>query len=519
MGFFAKHLPPAEAGSGTTLHFFLGKPEADSEDDSAGGISFKDFFEDFADISANIENGRFLILGRKGAGKSAYVKWVSDLQKEDPTLFAEKIKGEDLKFYQLLKQLPSETDERHSLLFEWIIQTKLIELIIKSRRAQFSSGVTALKKFLSDNSDIASLDGLMSIDVTVTKGPSLNVGSLSGIFNLNLGKKSERKLKRPDFWNFIPTLRGIIREVLNYPDLAGFYFFLMFDELDYKLKLKEKSAKVQLMDLVRTVRNYNVDYLKDTNAKILIFMRDDVGRSLDGIAHDKSKIFESHAYLVNWYSPIDETTDEREHNLRKFINKRLKANFEHFKYPYNKEDPWLSFVDETEKDVYQSRTAFKHILDHTFYRPRDLINLFLNIGNHALRLPLSSKEIRQLLRDFAKRNFSEIADELSIIYDDQQMNQFRFAMNMLAKERTPITYKKVSDALLASHLGLSELETLVSYSVIAPFDSKNRIFYFNFRETHPTDSLKNLSFILPYGIQLYFNPRAKTSLSFDYDDA
>lgn len=515
MGFFSNLISPAKGFPGTTKDFFLGKPEADSEDDSAGGIKFRDFFEDFADVSSNIENGRFIILGRKGSGKTAYVKWVIDQQKENDNLFADKIKGEELKFYQLLKQLPAEVDERHTLLFEWIIQVKLIQLIIKSGRAQYSAGVTALKKFLSDNSGITTLDGLISTGITESKAPTINIGALSGFFSLNIGKKSERKYRKPDFWNFIPTLRGIIKEVFLYSDLSDTFFFLMFDELDYKLKLKDKTAKIQLMDLVRAVRNYNEDFLKETNTKILIFMRDDVGRSLDGIAHDKAKIFESHSYTINWYSPIDESTDEKELKLRKFINKRLKANFENFQQPFDAEDPWRSFVDETDRKAYKKRSAFKHILDHTFYRPRDLINIFLEIGNHTMRLPLSSKDIRQLLRNFARRNYAEITDELSIIYDQHQMGQFTTAMGILAKEKTPIPYSRVKEALNKSHLGVNELETLVDYSVIAPYDSKNKIFFFNFRETHPNCSLRDLSFLIPYGIQLYFNPRAKTSLNFN----
>lgn len=518
MGLFSDSKKKYLGKKGTTKDFFLGKPDADAEGNSNGHLSFDNFFEDFVDITSNINSGRFIILGRKGAGKSAYVKWVMDRQENDLETYADKIKGEDLKLQQLLQNLPAEVDERHSLLFEWVIQMKLIELIAKSTRASSSDGVTALKKFFQDNSGLMTLDGLSTTSMKKTRDLTIDLSSISRLLPLKWSRTTEKNLERPLFYAFIPTLREILKTTFAYQDLSDIDFALMFDELDYKFNLRDSTAKTQLMDLVRITRNYNVDYLKNTNVKILIFMRDDIGRALDGIANDKSKIFESHSYTINWYDPIDAGTDEKEVKLRKFINKRLKANFDYLGFPCNHKDPWLSFVKNNDKKIYRQKTAFKHILDHTFYRPRDIINIFGKVGEHTLRLPLSPNDIMKLLREYARRNYSEITDELSVIYDSQQMKAFTSAISSLCKHHSPIPYTKVIQALNASHLGKAELETLVAYSIIAPYDAKNKLNYFNFREAHPVEDLKDYSFTIPYGIQLYFNPRATTSMDFSAMD-
>lgn len=57
----------------TTKGLYIGKPEAEAE--SASNY-LGNFFEDFLDIEGNINNGDFIISGRKGSGKSAYAMWI-----------------------------------------------------------------------------------------------------------------------------------------------------------------------------------------------------------------------------------------------------------------------------------------------------------------------------------------------------------------------------------------------------------------------------------------------------------
>ena len=52
----------------TTNGMDLGRPEAEAEK-----CFMLDYFEDYFAITENIQRGRFIISGRKGSGKSAYV--------------------------------------------------------------------------------------------------------------------------------------------------------------------------------------------------------------------------------------------------------------------------------------------------------------------------------------------------------------------------------------------------------------------------------------------------------------
>ena len=53
----------------TTLNFFIGSPEAESEATSTP-ITLNQFFEDYLDIFSQLNNEKFIVLGRKGSGKS-----------------------------------------------------------------------------------------------------------------------------------------------------------------------------------------------------------------------------------------------------------------------------------------------------------------------------------------------------------------------------------------------------------------------------------------------------------------
>lgn len=60
----------------STKDLYLGKAEAKDENDPGQGL--KEYYEDFLDIDSAVIEGRFLFIGRKGVGKSAYVKHLSD---------------------------------------------------------------------------------------------------------------------------------------------------------------------------------------------------------------------------------------------------------------------------------------------------------------------------------------------------------------------------------------------------------------------------------------------------------
>lgn len=489
--------------TGTTKNFFIGNPEAEGEGID-GDFSFSDFFEDFMGITEEISKGKFLVLGRKGSGKSAYAKYIQDYSDGSTEFYSCLLKDSDIDIESVVQKLPAEIPNKNILLFEWIILTRLIKMIIGTRQAQWSDNVRALEDFYQKNSGLVQLDKLALVNATDENSYGLNVEGLAGVLTSMFGKKSIKTYVHAPFYSFVPTLKEIVAETLKYESLADTEFIVMFDDLDVKFSLKSIDNQRKLMDLIRVARDYNTSILKGTKARILVFLRNDIAQRLEGVSSDKTKILGTYGYTINWYDHADARKDESRILLRKLINKRLSANFNKFGYRIYDNDPWNSFVRNQDR-AYGKKSAFKYILDCTFYRPRDLLNIFKGIGKHEYRLPLSPNDIFNLLRSYATSNFGEITDEISVIYDRQQINAIKGVLGDIARDWSNVNYQKLTDIIRSHGLQNDVISTLVEYSLLIPYDRDSKKHYFSYREDIMLDNLERYSYTTPHCITLYFN--------------
>lgn len=489
---------------GTTKDFFLGNPEAEGEDLNKDFSFTNDFFEDFLDISREINNGKFFILGRKGSGKSAFAKYVQDYSETSTETYSCLLKNSDINIESIIQNLPGRTADLNELLFEWIILTRLIKLIISTGQASFSKNIIALKEFYDKNTGLVEINKLSLVTATDEKSKSLDLSNLWGAFGSHFGKKSIQNYEHAPFYAFVPTLRDIVSETLHYDALKDYEFIVMFDDLDVNFSLKNESQLRKIMDLIRVTRNYNTIYLKDTDAKILLFLRNDIAQNLDAVASDKTKILGAYSFAIDWYYHAEAQVDETKILLRRLINKRIEANFKKFGYRYNHDDPWKSLVN-CKDHGYGKKTAFKYILDFTFYRPRDLLNIFKDIGRHEYPIPIGFKDMTNLLRAYSSSFHGEITDELSIIYDRQQINGIDGFLRDIAKSDRRISHSRLKELMRAHSLNHDVLLMLIEYSLIIPVDQHTEHHYFSYREDVRVDNLENYYFTTPHCITLYFN--------------
>ena len=305
----------------------------------------------------------------------------------------------------------------------------------------------------------------------------------------------------------IEPLRKIICEILQMDIFKNISFYVIFDDLDVKFKLTNPKDKVMLMDLIRISRRYITEYFNNVGARILIFVRDDIAERLDGVDCDKNKIFESYEYRINWYDHMVANDDEKKLLLRRFINRRLSMGFDGIQMPYNHEDPWLSFVNENDKESENEKSLFRFLLDYTFYLPRDLMLIFKDLENQDLRLPLTRKDLNSLLRKYSKRKVKEIKDELFALYDNEDIELIFKVLNDVTKGWN-LSYKDVMGLLDKYDLDDSVIDTLIDYSLLVPVDADTKYMYFNYRENDLSDGLDDdwnkYIFWTPKVLSMYF---------------
>ena len=479
----------------TTKWLYIGKPEAEGET-TQQGLNLIDFFEDYTHIEDNIQRGYFIVSGRKGSGKSAYAMWLHEKAKNNDKLYTSIIRKNEFDIETII-QATSEKEIKFEALFEWLILVRLVKMILETNQGTYLRQIKSLQSFYAKNSGYIDIDKYVITEIIANK--EINFSPLKkdfGFISRILGHKS---IKAP-FYQMIEPLRKVVTDVLQMDIFKDIYFYVMFDDLDIKFKLTNPQDQMQLMDLIRISRRYTTEYFNALNAKVIIFIRDDIAERLDGVDCDKNKIFESYDYRINWYEHTIARGNEKDLLLRRFINRRLSKGFTALDIPYNQEDPWLSFVDENNND---KTTQFKYILDYTFYLPRDLMLIFKNIENRDFLLPLSHSDINQLLKEYSKRKVGEIHDELVAIFDKNSITQIFDALRDI-NNGWDVEYQAVLDILGKHSLPSQTFHTLIDYNLLVPVEKETGYLFFNYREKEINGDWGQYTFRTPKVISKYF---------------
>lgn len=483
----------------TTRGLYLGKPEAEGETGLKNVPSLLDFFEDYTHIEENIERGRFIISGRKGSGKSAYAMWLHEKAKSNDCLYTHIIRKHEFDIEAMIQAIP-EKSVHYGALFEWLILVRLVKMILETNQGTYLRQIKALNDFYKKNSGYVDPDKYAITEIISNK--EVNFSPLKKEFAWYSRFFGNKSIKAP-FYHMIEPLRMTVCEVLRMDIFKDISFFVLFDDLDVKFKLTNPSDKEMLMDLIRITRRYATEYFNDINVKVLLFIRDDIAERLDGVDCDKNKIFESYEYQINWYEHTIAIENENNLLLRRFINRRLSKGFDNIKIPYNHDDPWLSFVDETNND---KTTQFKYLLDYTFYLPRDLMLIFKDIENKDLKLPLSHRDVNNLLKDYSKRKVGEIRDELVAIYTENEIDKI-FDVLYEVYSGWDVEYDTIVDILQKHELPINVLNILMDYNLLVPVDKDTNFIYFNYREREFDEDWDQYTFRTPKVISKFFQTR------------
>lgn len=482
----------------STRNFYIGRPEAEAET-TQNVSNLLDFFEDYTHIEDNINKGCFIISGRKGSGKSAYVMWLHERSRDNDELFTSIIRKNEFDIEAIIQAVPKQ-DLKFEALFEWLILVRVVKMILDSKQGEYLREIKSLKDFYLKNTGYVNIDRYVITEIIANK--EVNFSPLKRDFGFISKIFGNKSIKAP-FYQMIAPLRKIVVDVLKMEIFKNIQFYVLFDDLDVKFKLANPQDKDMLMDLIRIVRRYTTEYFNGVNAKVIIFIRDDIAERLDGVDCDKNKIFESYEYRINWYEHLVAKGNEKNILLRRFINRRLRKAFESNKIPFNQDDPWISFVDESDND---RGTQFKYILDYTFYLPRDLMLIFKNIENNDLKLPLSHNDINKLLKEYSKKKVGEIKDELVAIYDKNDIDNIFQALKDI-NNGWDVDYQSVNKILRNNNLTSSVFNTLLDYNLLIPVDKYTGYLYFNYREKELDDEWSQYTFRTPKVLSKYFQTR------------
>lgn len=481
----------------TTRGLSLGAPEGEAEEN-------QQYYEDFLSIEDAITKGKFIISGRKGVGKSAFVKNLQGLSSLENEILSSVVRGKDILLTKLINSIPETAGNQYSIIYEWIILMHFTQLIIQNKNAQYTEEYKSLNKFLEINSGIAKVDEWIVNNFSKESGLDADFSVLLNVLPSHYKKTLNKQFGKAPFYTLIPSLRSIIQKVLSYNVCKDINVIIMFDDLDEDFHLSEREDRERLMELLRLTRTYNTDYIKNLNHRVIVLVRDDIVRQVLGSSgNDTAKLFSSYEYRLNWYNS-DQQLKEEELLLRRFINKRISISYKNAGLQLKTSDPWSELIDNKPKPEYKGKTAFKFILDHTFYKPRDLIYFFSDIDTKNYVIPLDTKAVKQQLEVFSTWNMREIDDEIDVLFQDDFVKaKIKDIFRRIAASAGGMSYSGIMEIMEEYGLESQIFEVLLKYNYIVPRDNRGNQ-YFSYREDAQIEKKENYYYTLPKAIYIYF---------------
>ena len=101
---------------------FLGAPEAEAEALPNSRMPLTIVYHDYSNLAYELDSEKFIVLGRKGSGKSAFAEYICHLSKSEPNTFAKFIRKSEANL-EAIVQIGE--DNGHSIevenLYTWLI--------------------------------------------------------------------------------------------------------------------------------------------------------------------------------------------------------------------------------------------------------------------------------------------------------------------------------------------------------------------------------------------------------------
>jgi len=412
----------------STDNFYIGVPEAEAEATRKSGLTLNDFYEDYLGINTEIDRGKFLLIGRKGSGKSAFAEFLRILsEKENNSSLHVNILRRNVRSVNLAIHNASQCSNGANLIWQWMILLAIVKELISLRHIFTSEKIEALDNFYSYNSGFIPINNFDLNQETKKVEKEINLNPLKEIIKIFGKKDVTLSGKRPQFFKVIESLQSVVVDCLKEIEQYQNDFFIIIDDLDIEYSSASEYDCIFISELIRVAKEMNSTFFK-YNVNILVLIRDDILNDLNSKNADMNKIIESYGVKLIWYEYKMFRNNIENMPLLKLINKRLKKNLEAIGYPT--QNPWKTVFEDDDYDF------FKQIIDITYARPRDIIQCLMNINNIKSNFPIKKDKFVYFIKNYTNTIHSEIKNEFS---------------NFLSRDEIEIVFKSLKNLIQNKH--------------------------------------------------------------------
>lgn len=336
-----------------------------------------DTFEDHEAYQSLHEMDRFLVIGRKGAGKTAIFKRMLTL--DDPSTFTFGHTFSDYPWHHHQEQARAGIPDYDKYTHAWKYLILLTaSKIVLNQDPSIPFDEQSLEASANLESFVIDSYGSKDPDVTQIFMPSKTL-KLSPSFEIDLKLLKTGVNPESVPMEHLPTIvQDVNRNLLSYVTTTlnpEHRYYICFDQLDLGFDPDDEDFMSRLIGLLLACRDIN-QTTRDAGKDFLVaaFLRDDIYEALH--FEDKNKITENFVANIEWDTPRTDKT------LKQLMERRFTAVLGE-----SEDEPvaWEDVFDE-EEEMPGRQSKYQHMLDRTYLRPRDMIK-FVNavLDRHRYR--------------------------------------------------------------------------------------------------------------------------------------
>lgn len=438
-----------------------GKKEARYRDD------FERYFFDYDRIyERSISKEKYLILGRKGTGKTILAEFIYKKMVDTPNCFCEICSYKEFKFHELLILKSDDiSPNEYIAIWEWVLLIELGKLCIKDENISDNNLKKRLKDFIFKNFLSLDIDSNKVLEVTKEnkiEGEALFLGAEHAVHT---------RYSKGSYLNYLESLREVVLGLLQKTQSK---YLLILDELDDRFRAEPIYIN-SIISLIKSTDKLNLK-MNDLriDGKIMLLLRSDIYSILND--PDLNKIKVDNSILIDWGR-----ASRRDSPLFDLIFAKIKRSAPPLAQ-YSKDDLFsLLFPQDVNRIPPE-----QFLLERTFFRPRDVIT-YLNmiIEKYPNTQYFGYKGFFELLPQYSEYFFQEIKNELSGHMPDAEIDESTLILKQF--NRPYFTYKGIKEYYeknksLYSNIDIGRsLNTLFKFSIIGnrwkPHHRPNTYFY------------------------------------------
>lgn len=352
-------------------------------------------------IDKLLNSYEFLLIGRKGVGKSAFSSKIQSLAQKSECLYAFPMNLNDFEFSTFGKTgIDSDIvgTQKFKTSWDFLLLLTIYRMLFNKLQMTEVEEINSLIYFL-DNMGF-SIDAGIKADVT--RLSKIKVGA--GIAKFDMEFEKEFNVTPSTYLERMSLITEKMLNVLVESELNEREVIIIIDGFDDVLRYKKNKMEI-IASLIRSADYINDKLLlKRQKIKIVLLIREDLIALVTD--PDLNKIIHDSSITISWNKHLPD--------LKALIDLR-------FKMSGVLEDKIENWWYEIFPKRIRGKDSWDYVLDYTLYKPRDVLQFLKYCQNeYPMNERLTLSEMQNSLKVYSNRYFiEEMKNELSGFIDDE----------------------------------------------------------------------------------------------------